>query len=136
MTPVPRLHFTLEDLAREPARVGEVPRERIAALMAQTAALQAGLAARALELEGPREPAEPASPTPSAEEFLTVQEAAELLHVRPRWLYDHASEIPGIERLSKKTLRIPRKGLEKYLSRKRLDGSTVSRYHARHEAKS
>ena len=53
-------------------------------------------------------PAEP-------EELLTAQEAAVLLGVKPRWLYDHARTLPFARRLGARTVRFSKLGLERWL---------------------
>jgi predicted DNA-binding transcriptional regulator AlpA len=42
---------------------------------------------------------------PEEDKLITATEAAKLLHVSPRWLYAHASELPYAVRLSETVIR-------------------------------
>ncbi len=48
--------------------------------------------------------------------LLSPKEAATRLGVGVRWLYAHADEIPGTKRLSRRMLRISKRGLERFLA--------------------
>jgi excisionase family DNA binding protein len=52
-------------------------------------------------------------------ELLTINEAAALLRVTPRWLYRHARKLPFTRKLSRKVLRFSRVGLERWLERQK-----------------
>ncbi len=52
-------------------------------------------------------------------DLLTVDEAAALLRVSPRWLYRHAKTLPFARKLSRKVLRFSRAGIARYLATKR-----------------
>jgi predicted DNA-binding transcriptional regulator AlpA len=54
-----------------------------------------------------------------ADRLLDVTEAARLLDVRPRWLYDHAKTLPFTRKLGGRTLRFSEAGLRRWLERKR-----------------
>ena len=58
-----------------------------------------------------------ASSTP-ADRMLTVQEAAAVLEVRPRWLYDRAGKLPFARKLGGRTLRFSEAGLRRWLARR------------------
>ena len=104
----------LVDLARDPARVIDVPVSAVPPLMAQVAALQVALAAR---LAGPSPPpAESPSGPPGNERLLTPPEAAALLGVTVTWLYRHAGRLPFTRRLSRKALRFNETGLRRWLA--------------------
>lgn len=61
-----------------------------------------------------------ATPAPAAtDRMLTAQEAAPLLGVTPRWLYDHARQLPFARRLSRKCLRFSEAGLLRHRERQR-----------------
>ncbi|PYJ66216.1 MAG: hypothetical protein DME76_17365 [Verrucomicrobia bacterium] len=53
--------------------------------------------------------------------LLTVDEAAALLHVDPRWLYRHAAKLPFTRRISRKNLRFSEAGLRRWLAAKKPD---------------
>jgi len=49
--------------------------------------------------------------------LLTPAEAAARFGVTKRWLLDHAGEIPGVKRLSRKIIRFSERRLARYLDR-------------------
>ncbi len=48
--------------------------------------------------------------------LLTPKEAAALYGVKARWLLDHAEEIPGARRLSRKVIRFSERALRRHLA--------------------
>ena len=56
--------------------------------------------------------------TGDASDMLTVDEAASLLKTDRRWIYRNAAEL-GAVHLTRRKLRIPRAGVQRYLKRKR-----------------
>ena len=60
----------------------------------------------------------PTRPRPRKARLLSAQEAAELLGVKPRWIYDHADELGG-QRLSARCLRFSEKALRRRMARGR-----------------
>jgi excisionase family DNA binding protein len=73
---------TLADLAAQPARVDELAPDQARILLAQLAALQAPLLARALAT------GDHTAAAPGPERLLTVPEAAERLSIPPSYLYE------------------------------------------------
>jgi predicted DNA-binding transcriptional regulator AlpA len=61
----------------------------------------------------------PDAGAPAPDRMLDVTEAAVLLDVRPRWLYDHAKTLPFTRKLGGRTLRFSEAGLRRWLDRKR-----------------
>jgi excisionase family DNA binding protein len=57
-------------------------------------------------------------PPPEADELLTVEQAASLLGVTPRWLYKHKAQLPH-RQLSRKALRFSKAGLQRWLAARR-----------------
>ncbi len=53
------------------------------------------------------------------DQLLTVEEAAKLLGVTPRWLYDKANSLPFTRRLGARTLRFSEQGIQRYIAKKR-----------------
>jgi excisionase family DNA binding protein len=53
-----------------------------------------------------------------AADMLTPEEAARLLKTDKRWVYRNAAEL-GAVHLTRRKLRVPRAGIERYLKRKR-----------------
>lgn len=107
--------MNLEEIALlDPALV---PHERIAAVLAQLAALQSALAARLIL--GPGNGNQMQAPPQESEELLTAEQAAALLSVSVDWMYRHAGGLPFTKRLSRKALRFSRAGLLKWRAGKR-----------------
>jgi predicted DNA-binding transcriptional regulator AlpA len=111
MTPAPRLHVTLEDLARDAHRVGDVSKEGLPALMAQAAGLMGILAARAAEL------ATVSAPAVTEERLLDVAEAAKLLGVTEDWLYREPA-LPFKVRVGANMVRFSYLGILKWIRQK------------------
>jgi len=55
---------------------------------------------------------------PPSGDLLTVEEAAALLKVDPRWIYRHSQELGAIH-LTRRKLRIPRSAIERRIARGR-----------------
>ena len=105
---------TLDALAADPRQVAQVPAEAIPILLAQTAAVQAALAARLL--------ASPNGQPPDAtaeDRLLTPKEAADTLRVTLPWIYRHAKRLPFTRRLSRKALRFSEAGLRRWQAARR-----------------
>ena len=56
---------------------------------------------------------------PREDRLLTVEEAASLLGVAPRWLYRHARTLPFARHLSPKALRFSEAGLRRWVDTRR-----------------
>ncbi len=56
--------------------------------------------------------------TSDSTDMLTVDEAAKLLRTDKRWIYRNADEL-GAVHLTRRKLRIPRAGVQRFLKRKR-----------------
>jgi len=103
----------------------EVPNHEAASLAGELARAQAALLARATgaltaDSTPPRPPPATKSPAWDEADLLTVDEAAILLRVSPRWLYRHARTLPFARKLSRKVLRFSRAGIARWLATKRL----------------
>lgn len=59
----------------------------------------------------------PAREQASAEQWLTAEEAAELLHVSARWVYDHGDKL-GVRRLSRRCVRFSSRAVARYSARR------------------
>lgn len=53
---------------------------------------------------------------PDADEYLSVEEAAAIMGCQPRWLWRHAETLPFCRRVSKKVMRVSRKGLQAWMT--------------------
>lgn len=51
------------------------------------------------------------------ETWMTAEEAAEKLHVSPRWVYDHGDKLGG-KHLSRRCVRFSSLAIDRYLARK------------------
>ena len=120
---------SLEVLLADPAGAIEVSTEQAIALLARLSRVQAVLLNRAMTEEvnigeepGPPSPASSPSivtPARSPDELLTVDQAAAVLNVSPRWLYRHAKTLPFAHKLSRKVLRFSRSGITRWLASRR-----------------
>lgn len=106
---------TLADLLQSPERIAELPVESVPSFLAQLATLQSGLYARLL-LHPARPPVE--AETNEDDRWLTAEEAAPLIGVTPRWLYNRWKQLPFSRKLSHKVLRFSEKGIRRYLAGK------------------
>ena len=117
---------SLDALLADPTVVNGVSSEQAAALLGRLSIVQALLVERLATLQAPgrREQAPPSSPAPvppawSEDDLLTVDEAAAMLRVSPRWLYRHAKTLPFTRKLSPKVLRFSRAGMLRWLAPRR-----------------
>ena len=94
-----------------------VSQERIAAVLAQLAALQCALAARLILDPGNGNQMQ--APLQESEELLTAEQAAVLLSVSTDWMYRHAAGLPFTKRLSRKALRFSKAGLLRWRAGRR-----------------
>lgn len=111
LTPLP----TLDQLAADPARAGDLPPEVARDLLVRVVGLQTVLLARALSTPAGWN----GQPEGPGDRLLTPDEAARLLGVTPAWLYRHASRLPFARKLSRKCLRFSEAGLRKWQAAKK-----------------
>jgi hypothetical protein len=108
----PSLNEVMDNLAL----IDRLTLEALVDLRRQLRHLDAELDAGILRLmaQGSRRPrAQESEP----EQLLTPEAAAARFGVKRRWLLDHASEIPGVTRLSRKTVRFSERRLARFLER-------------------
>ncbi len=103
----------LASLAADPARVADVPREALPALIGEAEALRARLWAQLQAVPVPV-PVPPASRNGGPDQLLTAEQAAGRLGVDRRWMYRHADTLPFTRKLTPGTLRFSEKGLERW----------------------
>ncbi len=100
----------LASILADPGRINALSVEEAALLLAQVAAIQAGLAVRIASAgqssSGPRRQED--------DRLISVEDAAERLGVTPRWMYRHAGHLPFARRLSRKALRFSELGLKRW----------------------
>ena len=106
---------SLDQLARDPSAAVGLPAAALAALhMQATAVLSAIGLAWASSGQGAQSIGETAD-----DQMLTVDEAAEMLRRKRRWIYSHADNLPFVRRLSPRSLLCSRKGVERWLAARR-----------------
>jgi hypothetical protein len=107
---------TLGDVQKDPSLLGRVPLAVLVDLRRQVSHLAADIDAAFFSVvveaqrRGPHPEARP-------DQLLTPDAAAERFGVTKRWLLDHANDIPGVKRLSRKTIRFSERRLARYLDR-------------------
>lgn len=110
--------FSVDQLLEQPHRVAQVPANEVPGLLVRLSAVMTALAARTAV--SPVETTASKDPTPKKQDRnLTVGEAAELLGVKPSWLYRHSAKLPFTRRLSRRALRFSEKGLRRWLESRR-----------------
>ena len=104
---------SLDEIARDPAKGANLNADAARILHAQCVIVLTALlpALTASAITGP------ASSTPAKN--LNPREASVRFNVSKRWLLAHASEIPGTQKLSRKTIRFDEARLERWLERHR-----------------
>lgn len=100
---------TLAELAADPSRLDDLPEEELADVVAELERLKAKAWTRLH-----RPPADNGDGA-SEDRMLDVDEAAELLAVEPRWLYDRSDELPFARKLAPRTLRFSERGIYRWL---------------------
>jgi len=107
---------SLAEVQRDPTILTGLPVPVIVDLRRQVSHLAADLDAafyQAITQAGAQN--HPAEPDP--DRLLTPDAAAACFGVTKRWLLDHADEIPGVRRLSRKIVRFSERRLARFLDR-------------------
>ena len=110
--PVP----TLGDVQNDPSLLGRVPLAVIVDLRRQVSHLAADIDAAFFSVVVEAQRRDP-PPEARPDQLLTPDAAAERFGVTKRWLLGHANDIPGVKRLSRKTIRFSERRLARYLDR-------------------
>ena len=108
--PLKRLAWLIAD----PSKVDVVPPEEIPDIMAALEGVRARLLSRLVATSLPQ--AEP-EPSETKDKLLKVEEAAKVLSVKPKWIYEHADALPFTRRLSERTIRCSEQDLKRWLER-------------------
>lgn len=117
--------ISLDLLLADPEAAVGVSTEQATMLLSRLSRLQATLLARAdaggVAVGQGRIQQSSVSPAAAwdPDDLLTIDEAAALLRVSPRWLYRHAKKLPFARKLSRKVLRFSRAGISRWLATKR-----------------
>lgn len=102
---------SLDQIAQDPATAGGLSVEAARALLARCLIVQNALIVSALSTTVPAH----TSATDEVERLLLPAEAASMFGVKVRWLLEHADDIPGTRRLSRKVIRFSQRGLRRFL---------------------
>ena len=106
---------TLDEISREPERLQGLDSTTLFALALRANSVAGMIAAHlAIASNGHHHPA-PAQ----AEEWVTVEDAAELAHKSRRWFFRNSSRLPFIKRVSARSVVVSRQGLERWISRRK-----------------
>jgi hypothetical protein len=100
---------TLDEVAAEPERARELPRDTLFTLATRCATVQ-GILLAALAAGGD-------VPAPEEDRLLTTREAARLLNRTPDWLYRHGDELPFTVRRPGHHPRFSSRGIQSYIGR-------------------
>lgn len=102
---------TLAEIAADPDRLDHVPDDELPDVLAALRELEARVWLRL------RQPSAPngVSTAPEGDKLLKVDEAADILGVEPRWLYDRSDDLPFARKLAPRTLRFSERGLYRWL---------------------
>ena len=115
-TSLPAPMPSLAEVQRDPTILTGLPVPVIVDLRRQLSHLAADLEAafcRAITQAGPQDHRAEAEP----DRLLTPDAAALRFGVTKRWLLDHADEIPGVRRLSRKIVRFSERRLARFVDR-------------------
>ena len=111
-TPSPSLHEVMNNRAL----IDRLPLDALVDLRRQLRHLDADLDAGIIRLMTP-ENRQQRGQESEPERLLTPDVAAARFGVKKRWLLDHANEIPGVKRLSRKTVRFSERRLARFLEK-------------------
>lgn len=103
----------LAELVADPGVLDELDRDELGDVLADLERLKAKIWTRLARPLGPENTAGVDAETD--DRMLPVDEAAEILGVEPRWLYDRSDELPFAKKLAPRTLRFSERGLYRWL---------------------
>lgn len=102
---------TLAELVAHPERLDDLEADELADVVAELERLKVRAWHRLHRPQAPTDDTD--DPDPDA--MLTVDEAAEILGVETRWLYDRSDSLPFAKKLAPRTLRFSERGLYRWL---------------------
>jgi predicted DNA-binding transcriptional regulator AlpA len=104
----------LHDLLEHPELITSIPLDTIPAILGDIEAFRIRLLARLITSQTPTTPTdETAQPT---DRLLDPAQAAALMGVKIRWLYQHHRTLPFARKLSRRALRFDEAGLHRWLA--------------------
>lgn len=101
----------LAELVVSPERLDDLDRDELADVMAELERLKVRAWSR---LHRPEEPEVHGGPD-TDDRMLDVNEAADILGVETRWLYDRSDDLPFARKLAPRTLRFSERGIYRWL---------------------
>lgn len=104
----------LARVVRDPSSTEELSEEALIEVLGALEGLKAKVWSRLIQFTVAGEEDEE-SPQPEPDQLLDVNNAAAVLGVTPRWLYDHAEQLPFTRKLAPRTLRFSEFGLYRWL---------------------
>jgi len=107
----------IHELLDTPDRVAEIPYAQIPRVLGELEGLRVALLAQLITHSvAATLAAEPAEKSQATGRLLKPAEAAALLNVTPRWLYQHRRSLPFARKLSRRALRFSEEGLRRWLA--------------------
>lgn len=103
---------TLAELADDPSRLESLTDDELADVVADLERLRARAWTRLHRTDAENGDTSEAAPE---DRMLDVDEAAEMLSVEPRWLYDRSDDLPFARKLAPRTLRFSERGIYRWL---------------------
>lgn len=104
---------TLAELVADPNRLDNLSEEELSDVVADLERLRARAWTRLHKT--PSKNGEASDPAPE-DRMLDVNQAAEILGVENRWLYDRSDSLPFARKLAPRTLRFSERGLYRWLA--------------------
>lgn len=105
----------LRDLAENPGHLEQVSREECEELLSELEAVRVHLWGRLMKPAIPQGPEDGHRKPKNEDRLLTPAEAAEILGVNRKWMYNHADTLPFTHRLSPRCLRFSESGLRGWM---------------------
>ena len=108
---------SLDAILHDPTVVAGLPKSALTTLFLNLSVVQSALAASLANRtnEAPEAVAE------EADKMLTVDEASLLLRRKRQWIYRHATTLPFVKRISRKSLLCSEAGLKRWLKSRKGD---------------
>jgi len=112
---VPSMTPGLRELLDRPELITSIPLDTIPAILGDIEAFRIRLLARLITSQTPATP--PDEKAQSTDRLLDPAQAAALMGVKIRWLYQHHRTLPFARKLSPRTLRFDEAGLHRWVAR-------------------
>lgn len=110
-----QVRATLAEIAENPDRIPDLPRDQAADLLAELAALRSRLRTRTLYIDSVPSSAEPVNGGPTEDRLVTVPQAADRLSVSSDWIYKRSDELPFVRKIGPQTTRVSEAALQRWM---------------------